>query len=480
MLSSSHNWNDEYLSKAIVKNCDLFVYSNSGTKLYDKSNILSYRLSSRNSYVCEQIPTDDGTLELYGEVSIAKETILKIAYVMENDETTTCKVLAVNDCRFNKDKNTTTIALVSPFKLGYKASSYNQGYTLSEYTQLEALSNATGIRIPPLAKATQFSILHNDTYDYFYFSHLEQLPINSVVCVFEDDYVFEDNSYNYSTKVDTDRSNVIMLGYIEDGETKINDYTTSTSYISRLFYHSDQMVFVYYKPKWYDGSWHYDANSTAFSHKGLNAVYVDYNNTLHPTATHIGVEVYGYALELEDSSGLSIPYIVTPLKQAETMDNEQARIRRYLKYNKLHTYKGRLDPRFEPLDIINVEAFEDINYLAIEQVDVEFNGAYNVTIVGRVANGLIFKPEVLAKKTSNPWIIRIGNPNFETRTLKIYYSGGTLTFSVAGNQTITLTNSTAGDLYESVVAYRNGTLVNSVYCNFDEETDNVIILEANA
>lgn len=81
--------------------------------------------------------------------------------------------------------------------------------------------------------------------------------------------------------------------------------------------------------------------------------------------------------------------------------------------------------------------------------------------------------------TRDDYYFEIANPNNMAKTLIITYSGGTLTFNMAGKSQLIIDQTNASQLSDSVGEYIYRSLFDDVYCYFNEGGNNLLLLEAN-
>ena len=167
------------------------------------------------------------------------------------------------------------------------------------------------------------------------------------------------------------------------------------------------------------------------------------------------------------------------------MNYAQAKIRNYYSNKRMIEFECRIDPSIEPLDYITTDG---LNYW-VEEVDIDFNGGFTGRIKGRVNDNTYFvDAPVISEATlinENNYRIVIDNPNDFAVVVKIYYSGGTLSYNISANGSLLLTYGNASALSTSVQDKIDGGLLEAVYCNFEKQddtsqtSDNTIILEAD-
>ena len=166
MLNSTHNWSTYFLNKPVVENCNVKIYDDNGTLLYDKGDILSFKITSRNCGVCNKVPSDDCYVVFDSQHSFTKNDVLRITYTMGNEETTTCKVLIVDTYFYNTKSNKTELHLVSPFMLATDKEVFYPNLTVAESMQLKAISKACAIRLSSIALGDTFSYNNNTRIKY--------------------------------------------------------------------------------------------------------------------------------------------------------------------------------------------------------------------------------------------------------------------------------------------------------------------------
>ena len=162
-VSNRTDWESVFESVDPLVNCNVKIYDKNDNLLLDKDHISSYSLLSRNSFVCDNIPTDECKIEILNWSSLSNTTktyltthsndynyYLKVKYVVNGVETTGFKYLVVKKFKVHRLQRNATFELASPlsclseratnFLLGYYTTGYstNWGTKYAKYTLTRA------------------------------------------------------------------------------------------------------------------------------------------------------------------------------------------------------------------------------------------------------------------------------------------------------------------------------------------------------
>ena len=73
-VSNRTDWESVFESVDPLVNCNVKIYDKNDNLLLDKDHISSYSLLSRNSFVCDNIPTDECKIEILNWSSLSNTT----------------------------------------------------------------------------------------------------------------------------------------------------------------------------------------------------------------------------------------------------------------------------------------------------------------------------------------------------------------------------------------------------------------------
>ena len=482
-VNNATTW-ENYFKQISIKKCGIFLRDKNINILVDSKKITKFSISSRNSYVCEKMPTDDCTVEIakWSSLSSSTKTYLQaqknliiVSYAVENDETTSGKVLCIESCTVVERKDIATLHLVSPFNFYYKNlppfSPIKFGIlegalplkaTVAEVFQHLAIGKAGALYYP------------NTEYDLSDYPYAVKNYVVAVVGNF--------NKLNYSNfeYYDvTDKSSIRVFG--------INSGTnTSIGYGDGTTVYSHNLEFMEWN--WYsDQMFHYDGIDFAINlqtkvptiYRYPNAINISYSGSASTSHTWTA-SVRGFLATYENIPNNLDFYIQTPtlVKNSTRLTNAQNFFREYLGHYHCIKIDGRIDPRFEPLDLINVDG----KVLAIEEITINFNGGYSGTIKGRYIMDISLVTPVISNLSYNAstFSFRINNNSPVDVVAKIEYSSGTISKTISAGSYIVVNNSNTPELRDSFNAKYQGSLAHDVYTYFTHpdfpDSQSVIII----
>lgn len=176
----------------------------------------------------------------------------------------------------------------------------------------------------------------------------------------------------------------------------------------------------------------------------------------------------------QEGETVAFSYVVGSMKRYNEFTS-------YVSKNQLVTCNCRIDPTFEPMDIIET-TIEGTKYkICLEEVHIDFNGGYMGSIKGRILGASLQDPIIKNLDIANG-TFDIVNPNPIDVDANIQYSNGTFTLQVLALSTLHCDiASNVSPLAESFQEKNYGTLIDDVVCWFSEagydDSDNAIILE---
>jgi len=190
------------------------------------------------------------------------------------------------------------------------------------------------------------------------------------------------------------------------------------------------------------------------------------------------VNLYGHKLGEKDvTQGQQNKIIYSPFLYTSYTSSLITEANKLYKSNEIVTVKGRIDPTFEPSDIIYIE---DVGMVLLEEVNFTFNGSFKGTYKGRVIRNKPFEPivnytihkvKVTGAYSYTTGTIQNVNPYPMTFTFRIA-NNVLVTGTVEANSTFNFnTRTTTGNLPEldnSFYRYYNGSLDDDVTIQFTE------------
>ena len=141
------NWED-FFSQSFISNCSVKIYDLSDNLLIDKENIEDFSLKLRNRYVCDVIPSYEGSFTIlkWNSLSSSAKTYfstklneLKIGFVVENVETTAKYQFVIKKTKVATKNTTANVEFYIDFSgWAYDVVSYwSNGYLSSrDYTSM--------------------------------------------------------------------------------------------------------------------------------------------------------------------------------------------------------------------------------------------------------------------------------------------------------------------------------------------------------
>lgn len=504
-----------YFKQSAIKNCNVCIYNSAGSLLIDKTQIGKFSLTMRNCFVCKEIPNDVCSIQVlhWNNLSSAIKTYLttkgncvKVAYVVESVETTTCKVLAVSRTKINRQGTVADIELINPLELKteinqyiyggytypdgfrYGANAVSGAYPLNSttaeciqlYTLDKSVSVLKGYRIATISKSTPFTLSSYNPYDV---SNFKDYDKNAV-----DDYIVELNIHDYELYFDEEGNDSIEVY----GATLDDNYQTEVSpHINNPLVDSEWNCYL---PE--EG---YITKTECFTEYGDPYDYFFahlYNNkvrfylTSDPQSPFIWYVLTYKKLNLvEIANGVS-NYIQSKAFLQSNVSGIQTNIRGYYANKDMVNVECRMNPIYEPLDIIGVALEGDIiKYIVLEEVTINFNGGFTGSIKGRIVGELtsLTAPTIQfninnqdfvnSVNNSYNFVVTNSNPVAVVLTLEDESSYIIKQISIPANTTVTLYSTT--DLNNDLDEYVR-TRINEVYGYFEYEemqSSSVVVLE---
>lgn len=424
-----------YMGYDVIKNCDVRVFPNTTGSTYFlyKANIISFRMERTNNGIIDQAPNDNVVIEIanwtsisstYRDIMLTKGAYLKIAFVVENTQTDYCIVECVKDCKVNKRKNTATLTLQSPFALmsGYNFVAEVKGYiqdrssfpfveetfdnydsfplrvktTFFESVQIASISKGQSARIkkvaynavyPPDHKTTQPAFNQKDYYELVGLTGTtSDLSINvkSITSDISESIDENDRSNIYFFGLKTGTRDQLCNEYMEVGSNPNypNELVLEFKFGENQYVITDFHVNITHAGTEYTDEFYYRISNNSF-------FAIAKNSSQWQGYSFYG-SVYGYkAEELTQEEkeaildGQDYVYTFSPalLNGGTKLATAQANARSYYGKRTYIEFDCRLDPRIEPMDVINVSG---VGRIRVEKVTMQFNGAFKGHIKGRL------------------------------------------------------------------------------------------------
>lgn len=206
------------------------------------------------------------------------------------------------------------------------------------------------------------------------------------------------------------------------------------------------------------------------------------------------VNLYGHKLGDKDiTQGQQNKIIYSPFLYTSYTGSLSNEANRLYKSNQIVSIKGRVDPTFEPSDIIYIE---DVGMVLLEEVNFTFNGGFRGTYKGRVIRSKPLSPVVTYRirkiKSTGVYSHTTGtitNNNGYPMNFAIKLSmeaTDEVTGTIDANTTIEFDTSLTGNMHEldgEFRRYDNGSLDDDLVIKFTEplteETSAVVIILPN-
>lgn len=410
---SRTSWENFFSNGNDLRNCDVNIRSKNNLTLLDKTYIKSFSIISRNSFVCDQIPTDECEVELvnYDTLSDSKKTYLtthindityyvRVHYQINGVVTIGYKTLVVKSYKISRDGKTATFRFSSPLScLSVRAVHFKFGVFTNDGLGLDSGSKGAKYKISRAELFPVRCLQRNKGIYYVYGSNTQSTEYdfksftkNTPDGNFSGINIIDDYDINND---EPDKGDIDLFSAIDGAE--IDGYPLST--------------------RWNTGSSGLDLppNLPIDSDMYIKTFSVKDENDVDYTIFY-KLEVYNdmVSLKLDTETIIPIPAntpFILRVKCAELSldnptNNEKAYlqsvgvpmlgdsynscvnyVRSYYSNNHIISFDCRIDPTLEPLDIIDVP-IEGISYrVAIEEVAINFNGGFTGSIKGRILNG---------------------------------------------------------------------------------------------
>ena len=391
-VSNTTTW-ENYFKQLQIKNCNVIVYDTlTGTKIIDKVNMSSFTCKSRNCYVPEKAPQDVVTIVIPDwnsltatqKTQLQSKTYFKIAYVVEGTETTNCKLFYEKDIEFDEHGKKATITLVgiiesdpmtrycagaSNTSLPYLYQvngTYPVNITFAEFYQNYAISQGQGFKAKNYVKTG--SIDYTYPFDYVTFSTTANGNF-SILNVTKDWNIYDAD----------DKSQIEVYGIVAGTVAELYRLGGEYSNINRYRYYEPTIVTGH--KVYADGSEVPSSKYTSTSYVGCDEIRITGSGVTYPRE----FVYYGYVAQLEEIPNDTKYYIQTyTLKSGSTaLTTARSRYRTYYGKKQYIEFDCRIDPRFEPLDVIAVDGDIDSS-IVLEEVTINFNGAFSGHLKGRI------------------------------------------------------------------------------------------------
>lgn len=475
MLIVPNSWKN-VLDETVVSNCGIKVQGNGLTFLFNEDNISHFKIVSRNKLVCEKIPTDDCEIDIidWSSFSSTKQTymmtkgnIVKIGYELGGYTTTNYKVLQIEDIKVDTKTNTAKLKLCSLFKYMTSTNKIDRNRTWAERIQLQSIAGPYGIRIRNVAVGISVTVNTDPTTLVQTLSCGIEKVTNYTSSLQVYNYL---NVYDWNEYVDEDKSDIVIYGREPGPGFILPFYTEEKSNVDPYECYEIQdidMVYLKYDlqgtndptptSNWTNIETVYPEDMVAF---GLNGFYDEQSPT--PSYYSYRIGIYSYALTMTTvPENINTHYIQTPYLETGSAEltTAQNTMRDYYGKNTMIELEGRIDPRFEPLDTVMVGG--DINALLfLEEVTIEFDGAFTGKWVGRITQTLCSSPIIVSSTYSSNgnYSITIQNNNSFAVTCDFDINGTHKTTSINASTTKTITQSDISLIKIPAMLKANGSL----------------------
>jgi len=488
MLTRPASWTT-YFNKPFLENCDVYIYDDNDSLLVDKTYINKYSWKGESSFVCNSMPVDEATLVIRGwsKLSSTKKTYLttignmvSIGYVIGGDESG-WRVMYIKD--FNYD--TTNLLMTIKFR-----------------GKLQGMANKTSVQMNvPVQNATEiatqidqyFSYEGNSDFILNYVpskiteaqtfqnlaltlcgglrnkgetTNLEIISYPNATLTFNKSNIFNRVKY-YSSDIS---SNVEVLGsYVITGagvsKTYLGQHNTRTNQTTTFNLENDYYV-----------------NFTTTQESPASPQYLRtftiFNDKLVFSTTQValllGVNADYLRLEQSQNQGYTTISSYFFYNTSGQKSKVQQYASAYYSFNLLAEFECRIDPCLEPLDCI----YTNGEYILLESVSIEFNGAFRGKIIGRKQTKLF--PPLIKNITysGSAYSFEIYNPNpvritcfikyGQNQTASVLISGSLWNGRLNSYASITISSSNCPDLDDSFYDKYRGLLQDDVYVYFTE------------
>ena len=514
-VASFANWQN-FFAQASIANCDVAIYKNITVGGYEvptnasvrKDAIQSFKLKRRNSYVATKMPNDYLELKIkWQKLDLNTQTylrtqgnIIKIFFCVENTWTLSYIPLLINKCTLDKSTFIATIECVSVFNgMTHKNDYFPSGteiktlpinITRAEGLQLSAVGGGRGLEaVNNGGSAWDNSMiartLYTDSYDPNRKDH--SLAKRNILNNFK--------RYNNSE----DFSQITVYG-IESGTASVvhsQQGSIETSSPHDVWYGAFEydkqylITNVTYSALDINGNIYTGTASTTFYSDKVVARMTDSADRHY---TRVNFSFSGYEAKQAKPNDNDY-YVLSPtaVEGSTQIATAQERIRGYFSYQEYVEFDCRFDPRFEPLDFINIKG---IGWVAIEEMTLDFNGGFMGHIKGRLfsSNSAISSAPIienlyyyLDQEGDLHYGFDVTNPNMFPLTLVIetsYDYSLVSEYPIGAQSTISLDESDLPDLFDLFYEKYYGDLMYDIYCWFKETdiygaSENTIILESD-
>ena len=417
MLSVANRttWENIFNSTDDLYDCNVKIYDKDDNLLLDKVHIASFSIVSRNSFVCDQIPTDECQVKLvdYANIGSSIKTYLtthqndrtyylKLKYVVNGIETTGFKYLVVKSFKIQRLQKEAIFNLASPlsclseravnFLFGYfttgKSSAWGSrgakyGITRAELFPVRSLQERKGIKyvFGENTQDTEYTMK-----DFIVSGVLANLDGNfSGINIYDDYEIDSDNP---------DKSAINIYGASSGGDTAdiVVNFTAasgSAGLPDPIPLTDDMYVRGYTVQTTGGGSW-YSHYRVRIENDRIRLVY--YPNETRPSdGTNMVWTLRTGSYSLRNPTDNSAAYIqndgVPTLGSSDDLCLNY--VRTYYGNTNIISFECRIDPTLEPLDLIALLTDTKTYKLALEEITINFNGGFNGTIKGRIIDGFV-------------------------------------------------------------------------------------------
>lgn len=405
------SWEGYFNSRNDLKNCNVKIYTTNDYLLLDKSNISEFNIVSRNSYVCDQIPTAEcevkvinfdslsSTIKSYLLILDDVDNYFKIKYTVNGVETSFVRVV-LKDYKISRKGDTASLTFGSPLScLSKRAVNFYFGTTRSN-TGSPASSGSNGVKFG-LSRAELFPIrcLQNRQgiyYDYGSGTQDSEFSTKSLSTT-------ADGNFNGINVIDDfeidsdnpDKSSIELYGAISGGNIEDIEVTftvppsgqpVGATYINN----GEDFVVKGFTVKTSGGGVYDNSFSVSIYNDKLYLGLLQ-SATRPAEGTELIWTIKRGTLSLKNPTDNSKTYIqsegVPTLGSSD--DSTLEYVRTYYGNNKIISFQCRIDPTLEPLDIVDIP-IEGVNYrVALEEVSITFNGGFKGSIKGRILEMIV-------------------------------------------------------------------------------------------
>lgn len=486
---------DTYFASLLVKNSNVFIFpnDNSGSYILDKHNIVKLTMNRVNLGVLEDIPADSTTIEVIWKTLdnraknyLVKGNIIKINPVVENEATDKCIIQVIDDVEVDYNGINAVITCSSPISL-FTTSTTDNGTLLTndmktypyktsiaEDIQHGSIAYGYGRKVKVYYDDDVVSV-NNQMIDYQVV--LDESPVDTIFATLN---VHKEGIKRYFDS--PNKSAITVYGVDTTGEEEEIAVKRTAYYIAFIPLQEQCVVERITCQVLSSGTW-IDAGAV------IDNIF---SNVVEVRCTWSNYSDYRFVL-YGRRANVNVPNTVSvALKCYSWLDTQSNRLNRaqsvaraYYSHNEYYEFDCRLDPRFEPQDVIYVPT---IGTLRIEGIETVFNGGFTGHIKARIIDEGLYVAKPIVTITSynpNSFSFTIKNPNKKECLVHILCSSDEYSFSISPNSTITINNSNAPNLYDSFYAKAQGLLDDDVLCYLQmymgttSYSDNVIILEVD-